>query len=479
MHPEVVMSQPKIVATIGLHTSGADPLRKLVDCGMDVARLNAAHSDLPWHARTIDLIRTVAPHVPIILDLPGCKVRTGPLERELHFDTGDRITFTTAQCNGNSGRIPVTGAELHEKLNVADVLSAEDGALRFTVLEVVGQEVICRADAPGVLGSCKGIGLPSSTHSGLLTDRDRQILALAIEKQVDFVGVSFVASRAHIRSVRELVPDGVPRVIAKIESQEGLDHLEEIAEEADALMVDRGDLSVQTSLESLVTSQKHILKVARTAARPVIIATELLHTMIANPFPTKAEVSDISNAVLDGASAVMLSGETAIGKYPFEAVGFMKQIAASASHYEQADLDRQMELGPRNIPSAVAEAVSLICRRLPVTKIVAITIGGYAARMVAASRPRQPLLAVSNDAAAARSFNLMPGTEGIHVDIPFSRTSTDHIARCLQILWRRKKLVEEDLVLVTSLGYPRSGNRMNMIQTHSISDLRQVLNWKA
>ena len=225
-------------------------------------------------------------------------------------------------------------------------------------------------------------------------------------------------------------------------------------------------------------SQKHILKVARCAAKPVIVATEMLHTMIENPVPTKAEVSDISNAVLDGASAVMLSAETAVGKYPIESVAVMQRIATAAAAHEQAGLDYQVDDARRSIPAAVADAVALLSRRMPVTKIVAITVAGFAARMAAASRPRQPILAVSNDPVAARSFNLLPGTEGIYVDIQFSRTSTDHIAECLEILWRRGKVVEDDLVLVTSLSYPKSGNRMNMIQMHSIADLREALQWK-
>ena len=296
---------------------------------------------------------------------------------------------------------------------------------------------------------------------------------------MDFVGVSFVSSPEHVQRVRAIGGADGPRVIAKIEDEPGLQNLESIVDVADGLLLDRGDLAVHTSLESSMTAQKHVLATARAAAKPVIVATELLHSMIERPAPTKAEVCDIGHAVLDGASALMLSGETAIGKYPVEAVSLMRRVVDAAAAHEQAVLEHPLSDATGSIPLAMGEAVSLLCRRLPVTKIVAITIGGFAARMAALGRPRQPILAVTNDAAAARSFNLLPGTEGIHVDIQFSRTSTDHIAACLETLWRRGEVSEEDLILVTSLSYPTSGNRMNLIQTHRIADLRDALQWSS
>lgn len=472
------MSRTKIVATIGPRTNDAESIRRLVEAGMDVARLNSAHGDFEWHSATIDLLRNVAPHVPIILDLPGQKVRTAELAHESRFDAGDLVIFTTSKDRSDPRKVPVSTDDLHEAVAVGDVLTMEDGATSFAVVDVAGQDVVCRANSAGTMRSGKGIGLLSPAKTGLLSARDGKTIALAKNKDVDFVGVSFVASAEHVERARALGGADGPRVIAKIENQAGLDHLEEIVQVADGLLVDRGDLAVHTSLESLLMSQKRILEIARCAAKPVIIATEMLHTMIENPAPTKAEIFDIGNAVLDGASAVMLSGETAIGKYPVEAVSLMRRVVSAAASHAQAPFVRQVENGNQGIPPAIAEAVSMLCRRLPVTKIVAITIHGFAARMAAASRPSQPILAVSNDAAAARSFNLLLGTEGVYVDIPYSRTSTDHIAACLEILWRRGKVTDDDLVLVTSLGYPRSGNRMNMIQTHQISDLREALHWK-
>jgi len=474
---EPPMSRTKIVATIGPRTNNAQSIAELVDAGMDVARLNGAHGDRAWHSRAIDLLRTVAPDVPIILDLPGRKVRIGRLDRTRSCQVGDLVRFTTSKDAAGPTTVPVT-ADLYDDVSVGDVLRVDDGAMAFTVVDVVGHDVVCRADCPGTISSGKGVGVLSRAKAATLTTQDLTGIELATRKGVDFVGVSFVSSPEHVERVRAVCGADGPRIIAKIEDEDGLRNLESIVDVADGLLLDRGDLAVHTSLESLVTAQKHVLEVARAAAKPVIVATELLHSMIERPAPTKAEVCDIGHAVLDGASAVMLSGETAIGKYPVEAVSLMRRVVDAAAAHEQAVLEQQLSDARGSIPPAMAEAVSLLCRRLPVTKIVAITIGGFAARMAAMGRPRQPILAVTNDAAAARSFNLLPGTEGIYVDIQFSRTSTDHIAACLETLWRRGEVSEEDLILVTSLSYPKSGNRMNLIQTHRIADLRDALQWR-
>jgi len=473
------MSRVKIVVTIGPGTAAPEALAQLADAGADAARLNGSHADLDWHAAAIAAIRAAAPGMPILFDVPGRKIRTGRLRREPSFRAGDRIVLTTAQALEAEDKVPVTSATLHQELAAGDTLLADDGQLRFTVESVVGQDVHCRAETAGRLGSAKGINVPGLVRQGeLLTERDQQMLDFAKAQGADFVGISFVEGAAHVRAVREAIGRSGPRIISKIEHRQALDHLEEILEASDAILVDRGDLSVETGLRQVALLQKRILGSARRAGRPAIVATEMLHSMMESPVPTKAEVSDITNAVLDGASALMLSGETAVGRFPVEAVATMREIADAALAELQEALDQGHEPAASSVPQAMEDAIALICRRLPVTKIVAVTMGGYAARMVAARRPRQPILAVSSDPAAARSFQLLPGTRGIHVDVAFSRTSTDHIPRCLEALWRRGLLTDEDLILVTSVGYPKSGNRMNLIQTHHVADLRESLGWR-
>lgn len=470
------MKRTKIVCTIGPRTESEEGIRTLAEAGMDVARLNGSHNSLDWHAATIARIRKIAPCVPILLDIPGRKIRTTQLAHEPSFAIGQIIVLTTDTAHDGRIKVPVNYAGLHGDLRADNVILADDGTLRFIVVKVEGQDIHCRAETAGTLKSCKGINVPFvKLRTAMVTDRDRMMMSFARDNGVDFIGLSFVESAEHVNAIRELAGGSRPRIVSKIENQGGLDHMDEIIEATDAIMIDRGDLSVETNLENLSLFQKRIIAAAQRAAKPVIVATEMLHSMIVSPVPTKAEVSDISNAVLDGCSATMLSGETAVGDFPFEAVKTMRQVAEAAANYLYAD---KQGADAAAVPEAVGEAIALICRSLPITKIVAVTRSGFAARQIASRQPSQPILAVSDDAYAARSFNLLAGVEGVRVDVPFSRTSTDHIIECLHILWRDGRLADSDMVLVTAVGYPRSGNRMNLLQTHVVGDIAETLGWK-
>lgn len=469
------MTLVKIVATIGPRTDNAVAIRELLDAGMSVARLNGSHSDLAWHAAAIATLRTTAPTVPILFDIPGRKIRTRKLAHEPYFDVGDTIVLTTSDAYDGREKVPVDWIGLHEYVKRGDTIFADDGTIWFTVMKMEGSDIICRAETAGTLRSTKGINVPSiRMPAGPISARDATMIAFAREQKVDFVGVSFVSSAEMVSVVREHLGIRGPRVLSKVENLDAMNNLDEIIEASDAIMIDRGDLSVETNLESITLFQKRILTAAHRHGKPVVVATEMLHSMIENPFPSKAEVSDISNAVLDGASALMLSGETAIGRFPTEAVGLMRRVADTVADASQISAD---ETNPIDAPQAIGEAISMLCRRLPITKIAAITMSGYAARMIASTRPRQPILAVSNDDATARSMNLLFGTEGVHVDIPFSAVTTDHVAHCLKELWVRGKIADDDVVLVTAVSYPKSGNRMNMIQVHAVSDLCESLGW--
>ncbi len=470
------MKRTKIVCTIGPRTASVEAIAALAEAGMDVARLNGSHNTLDWHAATIARIRKVVPNVPILLDIPGRKIRTGTLAHEPTFAVGAIVVLTTDTSHDGRMKVPVNYSGLHKDLRADNVILADDGTLRFVVVKVEGQDIHCRAETAGQLKSCKGINVPFvKLRTALVTDRDRNMMKFSSDNGVDFIGLSFVESAEHVEAFRKLTNGEYPRIVSKIENQGGLDHMDEIIAATDAIMIDRGDLSVETNLESVSLFQKKIIQAAQHMGKPVIVATEMLHSMINSPMPTKAEVSDISNAVLDGASATMLSGETAVGNFPFEAVKTMSRIAKAASSYLHGEDGNGR--APAAVPRAVGEAIALMCHSLPITKIVAVTRSGYAAREIAARQPRQPILAVSDDLYAARSFNLLSGVEGIHVDVPFSRTSTDHIVKCLNILWRQGKLADDDMVLVTAVGYPRSGSRMNLLQTHVIGDLAETLSW--
>ena len=466
------MSRTGIVCTIGPASNSEGTLRALACAGMTVARLNGSQADLEWHWRAVELIRSTVPEIPIIFDIPGRKIRVSAKADECHFLKGDNVVLTTATERNGAKRVLVNRPVLHEEVAEGMCILAEDGAIRLTVEKVEGREIHCRAETAGVLKSGKGISVPClRLRTYGVSDHDRRMVEFARDKGVDFVGISFVESAQQIEDARRICGESGPRVLSKIESQGGLDNLEEIVAAADAVMVDRGDLSVETNLEQVTLFQKRILEAAKADAKPVIVATEMLHSMIKNAFPTKAEVSDITNAVLDGAAATMLSGETAVGAHPVEAVKIMRRIADAAVNHMHACRDRLPAGREASVPEATEEAISVLCRQLPVTKIVVITLTGYAARRVANRRPSQPVLAVTNNEGVARSFKLLPGTEGVYVSTSFVAGSTDHIIQALEGLWRKGKIHDKDLILVTAAGYPRPGNFMNLIQTHQVADL--------
>jgi pyruvate kinase len=470
------MSRVKIVATIGPATVEAPTLRALRAAGFDVARLNGSHADFEWHARTIALLRDILPEVPILLDIPGRKIRTGSLGRELVIGEGERVVLTTAPAGAGPGKIPVTYARLHADAAVGDTIVTDDGRLKLSVTEIAGHDVVCQALTAGKLFSGNGLHVPGATlRAPFLSTRDRQLMEFACEHAVDFVGLSFVESAAQVQAVRSMLSKQAPAIIAKVETRGALLHLEDIMRASDALMIDRGDLAMAIDVERIALVQKEVLAKAQRMACPVIVATEMLHSMITNPVPSKAEVSDIANAVLDGASAVMLSGETAIGQFPVDAVSIMRRVVDAAAG--QRTSVPETAGGKATVPEAVADGIALMCHRLDVTKIVAVTKSGYAARIIAARRPEQPILAVTNDHDAVRRFNLLRGVKGIYVDTPFFRASTDHVARCLEALWRTGELVDEDLVVVTAVAYPKSGNRMNLIEMYKVADLRENQGW--
>jgi len=472
------MSRTKIVATIGPVSANPEMLVALAKAGMSMARLNGSHNNPEWHSATIRMIREVLPNTPILIDIPGRKIRTIQLAHEPTFKLGETVVLTTDVTANVRGKVPVNYPDLHLDVKAGHSILADDGTLRFTVLEVHGCEIVCRAETAGTLRSRKGINVPFvKLSTPLVSDRDRSVMRFVHDIGVDFVGISFVESAAHVAAFRDLISNGYPRIVSKIENRNGFENMDEIIAATDAVMIDRGDLSVETSVDSVGIMQKQIIAASKRAGKPVIVATEMLHTMIENDFPTKAEVSDITNAVLDGCSATMLSGETAVGAHPVLAVEVMRRISDGAESYLQQKLDDQSVAKAESMPRAIENAISLICRSLPITKIVAITRSGFAAQMIAVHQVRQPILAVSDNIEAARGFNLLPGVEGIGVAIPFLRTSTDHIVACIELLWRMGKLTDEDVILVTAVGYPRSGNRMNLIQTHHVRDLRDGLGW--
>jgi pyruvate kinase len=409
----------KIVATIGPASSTEEALQALLEAGMDVARLNFSHGILEEHLETIRRLRRLADAlqvpVAILQDLTGPKVRIGAFAAgtaELH--AGALFTLTTRAILGSPEAVSVSYAGLPEAVAPGDRLLLADGTIELLVREVEGSEIRCTVVTGGTLSARKGVNVPSGLPGlPILREKDLRDLRFGVQHGVDYVGLSFVRTAEDVRTAkRELAGlGGDAPVIAKIETRSALDHLDEILAEADGVMVARGDLSIETAFTRVPIVQKVVIAEANRQAKPAITATQMLYSMVESPTPTRAEVADVANAIVDGSDAVMLSEETAVGHHPVRAVQTMAAIAADT---DRAGLRRAGEAidiasPPRSEHEAVVEAACRLAARLDVAVIATITGDGRTALLAAKYRPRPPILAVTPQLAAFRRLALVRG----------------------------------------------------------------------
>ncbi|CAB4661179.1 unannotated protein [freshwater metagenome] len=475
-------TRTRIVATIGPQNANADSLKELLEAGMNIARLNGSHNTLKWHEETIKQIQETSANTPILLDIPGRKIRTVLTDKPLIFKRDGLIILTTDVKRTGSNMIAVSFDKLHEFLNPGQVVFADDGTLRFEVEKVSGPEITLRASMDGQLGSRKGINVPGvDLGPVLVSEKDRTMINFAKENKLDFIGLSFVESAKHVQLIRDVIgPSDYPKIISKIENQIGYVNMQEIIEASDAIMIDRGDLSVETDLETVALRQKMIIQTAQKLSKPVIVATEMLNSMIVNSFPSKAEVSDVTNAVIDGCAATMLSGETAVGSFPVESVRAMRKIIENAELFVSSGLIAGLKPPDVKKPEdATAKAIALICESAAIDKVVAVTRSGFAARALSSLAIKCPIIAVSDVLANSKSFNIYAGVTGVVFPGEFSTTSVSHVSAVLKYLWQQNLITDDEQILVTALAYPTSGKRMNLIETHLVGDLARSLAWKA
>jgi pyruvate kinase len=411
----------KIVATLGPASSDPDRVRELLSAGVDVVRLNFSHGDHAGHAAAYARVRQAADEagrpIAVLGDLCGPKIRVGKLEGgavELH--DGELVTVTTRDVVGAGATIPSPYAGLAGDVSPGSRVLLADGAMELRVTDVDGGDVRCRVVHGGTLRDHKGINLPGTQVSApALTEKDRADAAFALELGVDYLALSFVRTAADVDELRALLPPGsATKLIAKIEKPEAMDNIEAIVRAADGLMVARGDLGVELDPEAVPIAQLRLLELARAHAKPAIVATQMLESMIEDPQPTRAEVSDVANAVFSGADAVMLSAETASGRYPVRAVAMMDRIARRAeAHQFHAGLDgaHPLEAGPvgMEIRLAAARATAQVARDLRVRCILVVSGDGATAQVVSAMRPSAPVLAVTPNATAWRQMALLWG----------------------------------------------------------------------
>lgn len=397
------MPRTKVVCTIGPASKSPEILKRLIQSGMSVARLNFSHGTHLEHGQVMAAIRRLVTRIgqplAILQDLAGPKIRIGQIKGErVTLKPGALFTLTSEPVQGSREKVSVSYPNLPRDVRNGDALLLSDGALELQVLETDKQDIKCRVVIGGPLSSHKGINLPSrSLKAPSLTEKDKEDLAFGIQEEVDYVALSFVRNAEDVREAKRFIKEkgsDIP-LIAKIEKHEALANINEIIQEADGIMVARGDLGVETPLENVPLVQKMLIQKSNHAGKPVITATQMLRSMVENPRPTRAEVTDVANAVLDGTDAVMLSEETATGKYPIEALAMMVRIAQDAESGFPFDTwsARMEDKKEKTIPEAVSCAACNLAESIKAASILTFTYSGSTARLISKYRPRHLILA--------------------------------------------------------------------------------------
>lgn len=455
------MRRTKLIATIGPSSDSAEMLDKLVALGLDVARLNASHSDLTQLAERYAAVRAAADrgqrHVAVLLDLAGAKVRLGEVTSGTVLVAGSPFTLTAEDRVGDAWAASVSYRGLAADVREGDRVLLDDGRLELRVAGVDGADVRTEVVVGGPLSSRKGVNLPA-VHLGVepITEWDREVLEWAIGSGVDLIAQSFVREAADVEALRALMGDRQLPVVAKIEKHEAAENAEQIIAVADAIMVARGDLGVETAVEAVPALQRRIVRESRAAGKPVIVATEMLDSMRDRPRPTRAEASDVATAIFQRADAVMLSAETAIGRYPVEALATMARIAERS----EADLmgtGRQSSAGGRDdVAAAVSAAVCDLAEDLDLAAIVTTTESGSTARAVARYRPETPIVAITPYTETACRLALVWGVTTVVVPCPES-TSAMLDSACLAVVQTGLARVGERIAVTGGRATGRAG----------------------
>jgi len=473
---ELVSRRAKIVCTLGPSTNTEAEIRQLMLLGMDVARLNFSHGSHEEHLQRIRTLRKVAASlgrtVCILQDLQGPKIRTGPLVNHTPIElvAGSRITITNKEIPGTAELLGTTFKTLAREAEIGSRILLSDGRLSLKVLRVEGEDVLCEVIDGGMLGEHQGINLPGAVLSvPSLTSKDKKDLAFGLAQNVDVVAISFVRGAADIRAVKKIISaagSDTP-VIAKLEKPQAIENLEEILEIADGVIVARGDLGVEVPPERVPAIQKHVIRRALLWRKPVITATQMLDSMIQNPRPTRAEASDVANAIYDGSDAVMLSGETAAGKYPLQAVSMMARIVVEAeADIRKVTAPRRREERQLTIPEAICESVANMAEELSMGSIAVFTATGTTAGLISKYRPRAEIYAFSPVPAVCHRMNLFWGVRPVLIKAP--RTVEAMIEATEVELRRAKGAATDDIVGIVG------GTRMvlhgstNFIRLHRI-----------
>ena len=420
------MKKTKIVCTMGPNTDNREIMKELALNGMDVARFNFSHGDHAEHKHRLEILESVREElgIPIasLLDTKGPEIRTGKLKdgKKVTLKEGDLYTLTTEEIVGDETRGYINYAGLAEDVKPGDRILIDDGLIELHVREVNGTDIVCRIENGGELGEKKGVNVPGvRVKLPALTDKDKEDIRFGVDAGFDFVAASFVRNADAIREIREILDEkgSAMQIIAKIENEEGIENIDSIIEASDGIMVARGDMGVEIPAEKVPHIQKMIIRKCNLACKVVITATQMLDSMIRNPRPTRAEVSDVANAVYEGTDAVMLSGETAMGSYPIEAVRMMSQIAEESEKYLDYMFYQRRKVSAenlRNISNTVCYSSVATASDLEAPVIVAPSVSGFTTRMLSKWRPKALIAGLSPSMTAVRQMQLYWGVKPFH-----------------------------------------------------------------
>ncbi|MCH9646879.1 MAG: pyruvate kinase [Deltaproteobacteria bacterium] len=474
------------MATLGPASSDPQVIEQLIQAGVGIFRFNFSHGTHETHRNTIDAVRSATAklgrHIPIVIDLMGPRYRLGQLpEGGFHLAEGQQVLLGEGTDEVD---LPVDAPELMEHLQPGERVLIDNGLVELSILARKGRHVAARVVHGGPVSTRKGINLPDTNLPFQISLKDRQDIAFAVEVGADFIGASYVGHSDHLERLRGVIEAAGGRLplIAKLERRAAVEQLDSIVDAADAVMVARGDLGVEVPLNQVPVLQKKIIAAGRRSGTPVIVATQMLESMMEQPRPTRAEVSDVANAVFDGADALMLSGETAAGRFPLEAVRTMRSTILEAEGYGRIDAERQSELsgarpgimdgfemGSVDTPDAVSAAAAHAAKLLQVKQIVAFSQGGFTARLLARYRPPVPVLVFTTDPAVARRIQLLWGVYPILLD--HNPEQHDEVVEIVDRELCAKGFAEPGEVTIILMGAPINERpRTNLMRVHRLQE---------
>jgi pyruvate kinase len=459
--------QTKIICTLALNRCESDFIRQLVDNGMDIVRLNSAHLDIAGAEQIVANIRAVSDRVGILLDTKGPEIRTCNLTKALQLKTGDKVEIGVAYVPENGFQVSYSG--FVDEVPAGSQILIDDGLIALAVEKKTGDTLVCTALNDGEIKNKKGVNVPGvKLDLPALTEKDAEFIDWATRNDVDFIAHSFVRYQEDILAIQGILDlrRSPIKIIAKIENREGVKNLESILDVAYGIMVARGDLGIEIPAEEVPGVQKEMIKTCIRRIKPVITATQMLQSMIDNPRPTRAEVSDVANAIYDGTDAIMLSGETAYGKFPVEAVQMMANIARTVESQKESLIaslpvfQQTSDLMPRN---HLAKAAVSCAVALPVKAIITSTSAGRTARICASYRSNIPILALSEHLSTVRHLSLSYGVYPAQMNV--SQTTDDELVQvCLRKMLDEKQIEMDDLIVFIGGGHVESSQHTNFLQ---------------